>query len=120
MAEYSYSHKDRSDQLAKLQAVLEALILHLHRTGHFRDKARVYERVLREAQRLEASTFDESEILKLGRNIPDLFQRSKAWRPPLDLDENGKWVHADWFIELEGYLQPVLAIARKLRTISTN
>ena len=118
MAAQTYTYEERIQQLAQIQPALEALILHLHRTGQFRDKARIYQRALREAQRLEVNPFEESEILKLGRGIPDLFQRSKDWREPLNVDEYGKWTPADWFIELEGYLQPVLTIAKKLRTFN--
>jgi len=66
---------------------------------------------------LLGGAFDQEELSKLSRSIPDAFSRHKDWVPPVEPVGDGRWQEPDWFLRFESKLQPVLDIAEKLRQI---
>ena len=111
MREYRYTVLDREAQLRQLVAALPPLIEHVRGRPQFASVAPQYEAALDTARALLASGFTEEQLSTLGRSVPDVFVRHKEWTPPLVQYQDGSWVEAEWFTELEAVLQPAMRAA---------
>ena len=111
-----YTHVERKAHLTKLKKALERLCTHLEKTGLFPEALNVYKTSKTDVELMFITAFSQSDLSKLSRSIPDLYNRHKDWQRPLEKTEVG-FREPDWFKELETYLQPVLQNARLLREI---
>ena len=108
MSEYRYTERDRISQLRELAVALENLIGYLIHNNLFPNKVSEYEYALEQTNILLNHGFDQSQLSVLSRAVPDLFFRHKEWIPPFEDGSNDYSKPAQWFIDLEKYLQPVL------------
>lgn len=111
-----YSQDDRRKQLEELLESFDNLCRHLKDTDLFPEMLNVYVSRKLDVASLLKTSFSQSELSKLSRNIPDIYNRHKDWLPPLE-QSHGKLREPDWFVELEACLQPVLKNAQLLREL---
>lgn len=112
-----YTRAERQRQLVDLINALTVLIPEVERLSDFANKAENYREARSVAKRLLKEGFTQDDLSALSRSIPDLFSRHKDWVPPLEPTAGGGRKEADWFVRLDGKLQPVLEAAFLLRTL---
>ena len=76
----------------------------------------IYTSLQGDVKTLLATSFTQTDLSKLSRAIPDIYDRHKEWVPPLEETDQGAQ-EPKWFQELETYLNPVLNSAQRLREI---
>ena len=116
-SERFYTRAERQRQLVDLINALTELIPEVERLIDFADNAEAYREARSIAKRLLREGFTQDDLSALSRAVPDLFSRHKDWIPPLESTGGGGWKEADWFVQLDGKLQPVLKAAFLLRTV---
>ncbi|WP_141230175.1 hypothetical protein [Pseudomonas sp. Irchel 3A5] len=116
MAEYRYTSADRLSQLKTLESALTELIRVINSTPAM-TYVDDYRLALAKTVELQKEGFNQNQLSALARGIPDVFNRHKEWIPPMHQIETGEWVEHEWWKLLDEKLQPVLSLAKTLKTL---
>lgn len=112
--EHRYTAAERRRHLERLASFLPDLIKVCASQPDLVHLVSEYRSALEQAQELLVNGFTQEQLSRLGRSVPDAFQRHKDWMPPLEQNGNGSWREPEWFAVLEKRLQPTLRAAKTL------